>query len=327
MVPTPARRSLVSEALITNAWAGWLSDPLTRRHLSRVVLEGCGDFTGFLRSAGRGTVVLVLPGARLNMPPAVLHVYDGVLEEVEVRAEGTGVTVQARVNDPTEARLTLTRGVPARAVLDFPATPLVERWLHRVVVLDAGHGTPDPGGRGPVDLLEKDVVLDMTLRLERLVLQAGGVPVLTRRGDAGPSEEERAGMVHETRPAAVVSLHTHAARNRHVQGFAVFYHQPAARALGEAVRLSLAKKMGLVDRGLHPAAGPFFSPAAHQPGCPEAPGAAPDGPPSVTVETVTISNPVEEGWLRSYVFRQRMAQAVFNGLSAYLRVTGAGTHA
>ncbi|HHW14094.1 MAG TPA: N-acetylmuramoyl-L-alanine amidase, partial [Firmicutes bacterium] len=150
----------------------------------------------------------------------------------------------------------------------------------------------------------------------------GGVPVLTRSGDAGLSARERTELARETRPAAVVSLHTHAARDRRTQGFAVFYHQPAARGLGEAIRLSLAKKMGLVDRGLHPAAGQPFSSAAHQPGSPKRPGEAVDGPPAVTVETVTISNPVEEGWLRSYVFRQRVAQAVFNGLSAYLRVTG-----
>ncbi|MGE5553766.1 MAG: N-acetylmuramoyl-L-alanine amidase family protein [Betaproteobacteria bacterium] len=310
--------------LVTNAWAGWLSDPLTRRHLSRLVVEGCGELSGYLRSPTPARVAFVSPGARLNMPPTKLPVYDGVVEEVTVREEGGGVVAEAQLAEPTLARLTLVRGLPARAVVDFSATPLVALFNRRVVVVDAGHGSPDRGGQGPIDLQEKNVVLDIALRLAKLIEEAGGIPLLTRRGDAGPSPAAREAIVRKAQPAAVLSLHTHCSPDPKVKGFAVYFHHPTAHPLAEAIRLHLARKLGLVDRGLFPAAGPPFSVQAHEPARSPSSAEAALGSRAVTVETVTISNPVEEGWLRSCVFRQRVAQAVFNGLAAYLRVTNHG---
>ncbi|MDI6871442.1 MAG: N-acetylmuramoyl-L-alanine amidase [Bacillota bacterium] len=314
-------------ALVTNAWAAWLPDPLTRRHFSRLIVEGYGDLTGYLRSVSPVRVAFIAPGAELNMPPAVLPVYDGIVEEVAIREEPAGVTAEARLAEPAGARLTLMKGTPARAVVDFSAAPLVALLRRRVVVLDAGHGSPDPGGLGPIDLLEKNVVLDMVLRLEKLVEQAGGIPLLTRRGDAGPAADARAEVVREARPVAVISLHTHWSPDPRVKGFAVYYHRESARPLAEAIRTNLSRKLALSDRGLYPAAGPPFSPSAHQPGHSLHQTDNGLGAPTVTVETVTISNPVEEGWLRSCVFRQRVAQAVFNGLASHLRVTNPGPRA
>lgn len=308
--------------LITNAWAGWLPDPVARRHFSRVVVEGCGDLTGYLRVPDPSRLVFTAPGARLNMPPATLPVHDGVVEGVEIRETASGVVVEAGVAVPTTARLSLVSGTPARAVIDLSAAPLLSLFAGRLFVLDAGHGTPDAGSRGPIDLLEKDVVRDMVLRLERLIAQVGGVPVLTRRGDASPPPERRSWTARQARPTAVLSLHTHAAPDPRTSGFASFYADEPSRPLAEAVHQSLVRKLGLVDRGLFPAAGPFFSPAAHRPA--EQAFAGTLGPPTAVVETVTITNPVEEGWLRSYVFRQKVAQAFFHGLAAWLRVTGPG---
>lgn len=306
-------------AVITNVWAGWLADPLARHHLSRVVLDGCGEFSGCAGSAGPGRYRLFLPAATLNMPPATIRVYDGVVDTVTVGRRSGGAEVEVVLPEAVTPRVTLLAGMPSRVVLDFPASSLVKTFSRRVLALDAGHGGPDAGGLGPIDLLEKDVVLDTTLRLEKLVEAAGGTPILTRRGDANPSPAFRLQALKEARPQAVLSLHTHASPEPSVKGFAVFAHSASARPLAEAVRQSLLRKLELTDRGLFWAAGPPFSPEAHQPSASPPSGFA--SPPAVTVEIVTISNPVEEGWLRSYVFRQRVAQAVLNGMAQWLRVS------
>lgn len=307
-------------AVVTNVWSGWLSDPLARRHFSRVVVEACGELTGFVVPRASDVVGLVLPRAVLNLPPVVLPVHDGVIEQVSVRSDDDRVLVEVRLSEPAQPRLVLVPGTPFRAVLDFPASGLVKLFSGRLFVLDAGHGAADTGGLGPIDLKEKNVVLDMVLRLEKLIEQSGGIPVLTRRDDSGVSEAARARMVREAAPVAVVSLHTHASRDRSVKGFAVFTHNRAAQPLGELIRLNLSAKLGLPDRGVWKAAGPPFSLSAHQPSSADTAASERPGPPAVTVETVTISNPVEEGWLRSCVFRQRVAQGVFNGLASWLRV-------
>lgn len=305
-------------ALITNVWTGWLSDPLTRRHYARVVIEGCGAVTGYLRAAGARRVVLTLPAATLNLPPCAVRVYDGVVEEVTVKATSSGVVVDITTAVPPKAQLTLLEGTPARAVVDLAATPLVSGFAGRVFVIDAGHGGADRGHLGPIDLEEKNVTLDIALRLEALLNQIGSVPVLTRRKDETMPAEARTALVALGRPEAVISLHMHGSTDRKVKGTAVFAHGRQALPLAEAIQDHLHRKLELAKRGTALAPGLLFSADAH--GLPRRGGEEESGPPAVTVEVVTISNPVEEGWLRSCVYRQRAAQAVVNGLAAYLGV-------
>ena len=40
--------------------------------------------------------------------------------------------------------------------------------------------------------------------------------------------------------------------------------------------------------------------------------------PYVNIEVCTISNPVEEGWLRSPVFKERLAAAIMNGIVSFM---------
>lgn len=305
-------------ALITNVWTGWLADRLTRRHQARVVIEGCGHLAGYLRATGPRRLALTLPGAALNLPPCTVRVYDGVVEAVTLRASGQAVVAEIATTVVPEARLTFLPGTPARAVVDLAAAPLVRGLAGRVFVVDAGHGGMDRGGLGPIDLEEKNVVLDVALRLENLLEQHGSVPVMTRRRDVTTTPADRAAAVAAAQPEAVLSLHTHASADRRVKGAATYAHGRKALPLAEAIQDQLRRKLELADRGVHLAGGPPFSPGAHSDAATEATGD--DGPPAVTIETVAISNPVEEGWLRSHVYRQRLAQAIMNGLAVYLGV-------
>jgi len=64
-------------------------------------------------------------------------------------------------------------------------------------VIDAGHGGHDPGTIGRNGLQEKDLVLDVALRLERLVRQGLGADVvLTRSQDVFIPLEERTGIAN-----------------------------------------------------------------------------------------------------------------------------------
>ena len=57
--------------------------------------------------------------------------------------------------------------------------------------LDAGHGGEFPGARSPSGLLEKDVNLDIILKMADMLRAKGAKVVLTREGDTGPSMTER----------------------------------------------------------------------------------------------------------------------------------------
>lgn len=92
-----------------------------------------------------------------------------------------------------------------------------------VVVLDAGHGGENPGARGAGGLLEKDLVLDVTLRLAKRLEARGIGVVLTRREDRFVSLEERTSIANDARGDLFVSIHANASRATDARGIETYF--------------------------------------------------------------------------------------------------------
>ncbi len=94
-----------------------------------------------------------------------------------------------------------------------------------LVVIDPGHGGPDPGAVGIGGLRETDIVLDISLQLAKL-LQAKGVNVrLTRRSEIDLDLPPRVAIANRLRANAFVSIHANASsRNwEDVNGIETFF--------------------------------------------------------------------------------------------------------
>ena len=86
------------------------------------------------------------------------------------------------------------------------------------IVIDPGHGGHDPGTSG-AGVNESEVVLDIALRLERLLLQEPGFEVvLTRRTDVFIPLEERTAIANREAADLFLSIHVNASRNRNARG-------------------------------------------------------------------------------------------------------------
>ncbi len=83
-----------------------------------------------------------------------------------------------------------------------------------VVVIDPGHGGSDPGAVGPTGLKEKDVVLDIALRLRRILQNDGFTVYLTRDRDVDVPLESRPLMALQREASAFISIHTNAAMQK-----------------------------------------------------------------------------------------------------------------
>src|SRR4029450_3079192 len=89
----------------------------------------------------------------------------------------------------------------------------------KLIVLDAGHGGHDSGATGPTGLMEKDLVLDVTRRVAKLVEQQLGLKVrLTRDADVFVTLRERTSIANRERAAVLVSIHASAARQSATDG-------------------------------------------------------------------------------------------------------------
>lgn len=103
------------------------------------------------------------------------------------------------------------------------------------IVIDPGHGGHDPGvlGRG---LNEAALVLDVALRLEKLLQKEPGVEVvLTRRTDVYVPLEERTEIANRHNADMFLSIHANASRNQDARGIETFFLSFASSADAEAV--------------------------------------------------------------------------------------------
>jgi N-acetylmuramoyl-L-alanine amidase len=146
---------------------------------------------------------------------------------------------------------------PTRLVIDVngaeiakkPETPVVMRR----VVIDPGHGGHDPGAVGPSGLYEKNVVLDIALKLKKILLADPFNEVfLTRETDRFISLEERTVMANRKNADFFVSIHANANPVRRVKGIETYLlnwtnDDEAMRVAARENKISL-KKMREMNR-------------------------------------------------------------------------------
>ncbi len=222
------------------------------------------------------------------------------------------------------------------------------------VVVDPGHGGVDSGTSSGFGLIEKDLTLDIARRVAGLLEARGCRALLTRDDDRGVSLRDRALFANSARADLFVSIHANWLPDRRARGFETYSLGPAAdplaerlaaaentdsgfavadyrellerlwsdvrqtesRRLAEAIQVSLVDAVGYgeretVDRGVMTA--PFVVLVATE-------------MPAALVEVACLSNDRDAGLLGQPLHRQRLSEAIVDGLAAYA-ASIAGTHA
>lgn len=107
-----------------------------------------------------------------------------------------------------------------------PAEPVVTGNFRvrklKEVILDAGHGGKDPGAIGYSRSQEKEITMDITRRLKRILEDQGIKVHMTRTDDTFISLQERSAFASRTKADAFVSIHANASKQRGVSGIEVF---------------------------------------------------------------------------------------------------------
>ena len=94
----------------------------------------------------------------------------------------------------------------------------------KTIVLDPGHGGKDPGAISKYyRLKEKDINLDIAVRLKRLLASSGMKVYLTRERDVFIPLWKRAEFANKKRADLFISVHANASRSSHLRGFEVYY--------------------------------------------------------------------------------------------------------
>lgn len=196
---------------------------------------------------------------------------------------------------------------PSRRPLSAEGLPQVPRGRWRVVI-DPGHGGPDPGAVGIDGLRETDVVLDVSLQVAQL-LQARGVQVLlTRTSEVDVDLPPRVALANSSGADVFVSLHANALSmdRPDVNGIETFYFEGGrSLSLARAIQEQLMEvSPGTPDRGARP--GRFFVIRRTV-------------MPSALAEMGFVTGEIDAPRLADPNHRRRLAQAVATAILSYLQ--------
>lgn len=195
----------------------------------------------------------------------------------------------------------------AAAPLSADGLPVVPRGRYSVVI-DPGHGGPDPGAIGIGGLRETDVVLDVSLQVARL-LQARGVQVLmTRTSEVDVDLPPRVSMANRSGATAFVSIHANALSMARpdVNGIETFYFPSSSGSQSLASALQgrmMSISQGSPNRGVKQ--GRFFVIRRTV-------------MPSALVEMGFLTGAIDAPRLANADFRRRMALAIAAGILDFL---------
>jgi N-acetylmuramoyl-L-alanine amidase len=186
------------------------------------------------------------------------------------------------------------------------------------IVLDAGHGSSDPGKVGVNGTLEKDINLAITLQLAKILENKGYKVVLTRDSDEILADKDavnqkredmvgRVKVIEEAQAALTVSIHQNSFSNASVSGPQVFYYaeSPQGKEIATALQASL-------DEILEPE-----SPRATKANS-EYYLLKKTPTPTVIVECGFLSNEREAELLSDELYQAKVARAIYFGLCKYL---------
>jgi N-acetylmuramoyl-L-alanine amidase len=199
--------------------------------------------------------------------------------------------------------------------------------MPRLVVIDPGHGGHEPGTVSPSKTMEKNIVLDISHRVRKL-LEAKGIRVrMTRTTDTYPQLEARTSFAYKVGADLFISIHANAAGASSAHGVETFItaaagydssnfygqagdkqaqrnnaYDPLNAILGFSLHSNLVRMSKRSDRGLRRARYSVIKKAT----CP-----------SALVECGFLSNPDEESLLKSASYRDKVAMGIANGVLGY----------
>jgi len=213
------------------------------------------------------------------------------------------------------------------------------------IVIDPGHGGHDPGAIAN-RAREAEIVLDIALRLEKLLLKQKGVDVvLTRRSDLFVPLEERTAIANREDADLFLSIHANVGRNASANGIETYILNFATSPEAEAVaarenagagmsmhslpdivrKIALNNKIdesrdlaNIVQSSLYRGIRQQH-PQARNRGVKQAPFVVLIGAqmPSILAEVSFVTNRREASLLRTAAYRQRIAQALFDAVMKY----------
>ncbi len=171
------------------------------------------------------------------------------------------------------------------------------------ICIDAGHGGKDPGAVGRSGLNEKDVNMQVALKVADLLMDRYTV-VMTRTDDQYVSLGKRCDIANQSKSRLFVSIHCNAAENHEANGIETFHYYTSTRGklFANAIQRGLIALTDRRDRGVKAAGFQVLRDTSM---------------PATLVELGFITNTEEEQLLQKEEFQNACAKAIVKGIDDF----------
>lgn len=176
----------------------------------------------------------------------------------------------------------------------------------KTIVIDAGHGGKDPGTTSAKGFQEKDINLDVAQQIAQILRDKGHRVIMTRNSDEFIELEERAAVANRAKADVFVSIHADSSAKSNLTGFTIYVGRSgswSSSKLADAIDNRMAQT-SISSNGIKKA---DYRVLTHT-RCP-----------AVLVEIGYLSNYWEAKQLKNFDMQKRLAQAVAEGITDYLK--------
>lgn len=170
---------------------------------------------------------------------------------------------------------------------------------HPTIIIDAGHGGHDRGGIPGQRIGEKGMTLDVARRLQSTLRQAGFRTVMTRSDDTFIPLPTRTAIANRYRDGVFVSIHFNAAPRSGASGIETYYYASSAAKLADRIHARVVRAAGTENRRVRRRG--FYVLRKTR-------------IPAVLVECGFLTNPAESNRILTAAHRQRLANAIAQGI-------------
>ena len=175
------------------------------------------------------------------------------------------------------------------------------------VVIDAGHGGHDRGGIPGQRIAEKDMTLDVALRLRNILSANGYHVVMTRSSDVFVPLGGRVAIANSYRNAVFVCIHFNATGRSGASGIETYFYSRDSLPLASAIHYYVTGGAPSANRGVRRRGYYVLRKTAI---------------PAVLVECGFLTNPTEAAYAQSAGYRQKLADEIAAGIRGRNSVGG-----
>ena len=186
---------------------------------------------------------------------------------------------------------------------------------NKIIVIDAGHGLPDAGASSKFGHLEKDLNMEIALKLKKLLKKKGAKVIMTRENDYSLSKSKtnnksedlhkRIKIINKAKADIVISIHMNHFSQTKYSGAQTFYsnQNKSSQKLADSIQYNLIKHTDKSNTRKSKESNSIFILKSNTP--------------SVLVECGFLSNEAEAKKLSTKKYQEKIAKSIYLGILDY----------